>query len=514
MATQSTAYFKCLIALCIIYGAVPQVNAQPVVSANNLALGGGGAAYLNGLEANFYNPANLMIFDRKGRFHFGAGNAGGYFQPVLSTDNIQTQITDFRDIFLPHNTGSQSISASEREQILEQNYPRSSLTSQHQARADVILAGIQWRGDRQAYSLVARTRTGTRIEVGRGWYSDEFIEQGSRRIRDFHLTMQNQVLHEISFGYAREFELINGLLPQINKLYIGIAPKVVAAGAYMDAVYNARYETDSDIMTDAAYRSRFMHHSSGAYSDMINHYRSAGNLQSALNQHLDNYFSLSPTGYGAGIDFGLTYMISLGSDVSILNTGAGRNPVERSLRISFSVTDLGVIHYNSSPLSISGEPESAMIEEQEPVQTKFTGAPGQFLSFFEHAESLPNPLPATGQFSESSFSGLLPTSFNAGALLDLNRLRLMGDLTLALNKTAFSGTQLTAHLGMEAKPVSFLPIRLGTRLAAGAPVTIGLGTGINTRYWNFSVSSQVLLRSSSLTSELVGGAVAGLQFHL
>ncbi len=513
MTTQSTVYLY-IIGLLILCGSALQVSAQPVVSGHNLALGGGGTAYLNGLEANFYNPANLIIFDRKGRFHFGTGNAGGYFQPVLSTDNISTQITGFRDIFRPHSLGSQSVSVSERNEILEQHYPGKTLTSRHQARAEVILAGIQWRGDRQAYSLVARTRIGTRTEVGRGWYSDEFIKRENRRVRDFQLTMQSLILHELSFGYAQEFELINGLLPQINKFYIGIAPKVVVAGSYMDATYDARYETDSDKMTGLMHRSRFTHHSSGLYSDMIRHYRSTGQLQQALNQYPDEYHSLSPTGYGLGIDFGLTYLISLGSDVSILDRGANRVPVKKSLRIAFSLTDLGIIHYNTAPFTASGYQETALVEEQDPVQSKFIGAPGQFLSYFEEADALSNPLLSPAEHSEDPFSGLLPTSFNAGALLDLHRLKLMGDFTLALNKTAFSGTQLTAHLGMEARLLPFIPIRLGTQIAAGTPMAVGLGTGIETRYWSFAISSQVLLKASSLTSEMVGGAFAGLQFHL
>ncbi|MGK7370503.1 MAG: hypothetical protein ACNS64_09825, partial [Candidatus Halalkalibacterium sp. M3_1C_030] len=67
---------------------------------------------------------------------------------------------------------------------------------------------------------------------------------------------------------------------------------------------------------------------------------------------------------------------------------------------------------------------------------------------------------------------------------------------------------------IESRPLPYLPLRFGTSLAAGKPVRFGAGTGIETRYWDFSISTQVLIKSSTLTSDVVGGAVAALQFHL
>ncbi len=108
----------------------------------------------------------------------------------------------------------------------------------------------------------------------------------------------------------------------------------------------------------------------------------------------------------------------------------------------------------------------------------------------------------------------MPTSFNAGLVLDINRIKLMSDLTLGLSNTAFTNKKLVAHFGIESRPLPYLPLRFGTTLAAGKPLRFGAGTGIETRYWDFSISTQVLVKSSTLTSDVVGGAVAALQFHL
>src|SRR6056297_1484219 len=154
----------------LIFGS-GSLMAQPVLNARNIALGGGGTAYLNGIEANFYNPANLSVYDREGSIHVSLGTLGTFFEPVLSSGNPKNQFQRYADTFLPYEAGEQSISTAQRTTILDENYSGSNLTSEHLSRADFIWGGIQWIGDNKSYSLALRTRVGSRIEVGRGWYS-------------------------------------------------------------------------------------------------------------------------------------------------------------------------------------------------------------------------------------------------------------------------------------------------------------------------------------------------------
>ena len=93
-------------------------------------------------------------------------------------------------------------------------------------------------------------------------------------------------------------------------------------------------------------------------------------------------------------------------------------------------------------------------------------------------------------------------------------MKVSGDLTLALKDNAFKSTKLTGHFGLETKPHPNIPLRFGTQLAAGLPIHLGIGSGVETRHWDLFISTQVLVKSSALTTELIGGALAGLQFHL
>lgn len=507
-------YSRLIGCLCaVLLTGTGTLAAQPVLNARNIALGGGGTAYLNGIEANFYNPANLSVYDREGSIHLSFGTLGTFFEPVLSSGNPKNQFQRYADTFLPYQAGEQSISTTQRTTLLDENYSGNNLTSEHISRVDIIWGGVQWISDKKSYSLAFRTRVGSRIVVGRGWYSVENIERDGISIRDLTLVKQTQALHEISFGFAQEFQFLNGLVPRINKLYLGIAPKIVLGGTYENSVYSGGYLTDIDQNT-TNYQSEFAFYSTGLYTDMMSSYLNSGSAQTAIDRELNNRFLLKPSGYGAGVDFGLTYLIPLGSDVSLLDSGENRRPVEKSLRVGLSITDIGVVHYSQNPLQLSSERTTTQINSQSPVDNQFIGSAGQVPVFFDEATELPNPFLEAENQSEEKFTVSLPTSFNAGFVLDINRVKLMSDLTLGLSNTAFTNKKLVAHFGIESRPLPYLPLRFGTTLAAGKPLRFGAGTGIETRYWDFSISTQVLVKSSTLTSDVIGGAIAALQFHL
>lgn len=487
--------------------------AQPVISPQSIALGGSGTAYLSGFETTFWNPANLAISNRPGTFHFGVGPAGILYEPILSDDAAKEQFLNFTDRFYPYRPGSAAITEQQREAIIAENYSGNSLLSQHESRVDVILAGALWQSDDEAFSIVARTRMASHIEVGRGWYSDEFTIKGNRQLRDFTLNQWRNQLYELSFGYARAFTFFNGLSPRLNKLFVGIAPKIIVAGPRLHATFNARYIREEGqntyfLIDDYHYRS------TGKYTEATSTYMATENPARAVSRNLSKTYQFRPTGYGLGFDFGLTYLIPLGDDLPMINPRDEFSVVSKSIRISLSVTDIGLMHYSKNPLTLSLPTGSVRIAQQAPHNAMFIGAEGQYFSYFDNAESLPNPFLDSPEENRESFSTLLPTTINTGFLVELPRLKLMGGLTLGLNNTAFTSTKLMIHGGLELWPVRQIPLRLGTRLAAGLPPRVGLGTGFKGRYWDFNIGTQIILRSQTLTSEFVGAALAGIQIHL
>lgn len=503
--------------LCLILAMVglndSLVRAQPVITAENMSLGGGGTAYLNGPEATFWNPANLMIQDQPGQFHVEIGQSAIQFEPMLTSRSFNQQFANFLDGYQPYTQVAADISAKQRSSILNTHFPENKLQSQNQQRADLILGGAIWQQRDYALSVALRARYASTIKAGRGWYEDEFTEHNGRQIRDFSLIQHRSEFYELAVGYAQEFTFVNGLMPRLNTLYIGMAPKIILAGPSFDASYNARYIRNSEESMSSTFVSDFSMQSSGRFSGTTTDYLQSRNPREAIKRNFRDNYHYQQTGYGVGFDFGLSYVIPLSGRKGNNPNSSTSRAAEKSLRIAFSLNDIGTIRYHSQPLNMSSGRDSSRAQWPGAANTMFVGAGGQYISYLHEAPVLPNPLVNTEQESDENYSALLPTSVNTGVLLDLEQFKFMGDLTLGLYDTAFTTTNLGVRLGAEIRPLPRIPIRLGTRFASEQPFQMGLGTGIETNHWDFTVGARALFRQESPGTTLVGAAFGGLHFH-
>lgn len=488
-------------------------HAQPVITAENMSLGGGGTAYLDGPEATFWNPANLMIRDQPGQFHLDIGQSAIQFEPLLSSKSVNQQFANFLDGYQPYTQVAAGINGRQRSTILNIHYPENKLQSQNQQRADFMLGGAVWQQKDYALSVALRARYASNIKTGRGWYEDRFTEHNGQQVRDFSLIQHRSEFYELAVGYAQEFTFVNGLMPGLNKLYIGIAPKVILAGPAFDVRYNARYIRDDEERINSTFIADFSMESSGRFSGTTSDYQQSRNPRQAIRDNFRDNYHFQQTGYGIGFDFGLSYVIPLSSRKKSFSNSSASAAAEKTLRIAFSLNDIGTIRYHNQPLRMSSPADSFRAQPQTPANTMFVGAGGQYISQLHEATFLPNPLLNAEQESDEKYSVLLPTSINTGLLLDLDPFKFMGDLTLGLNNTAFTTTNLAVRLGAEVRPLPQVPIRIGTRFASEQPYQMGLGTGIETRRWDFTIGVRTLFRQESPRATLVGGAFGGLQFH-
>jgi hypothetical protein len=487
------------------------LKAQPVTTAESVALGGSGTASFNGYEATLWNPANLIIQDRPGQFHIGIGSGGGRYEPVLTGSTIRHQASNFLDGYFPYKARTVAISDQERNTILDTHYPNQKLWTENQQQAELVLGGALWQREDYAFSVVARARYASRFRVGRGWYDQEFISNDDQQVRDFSLTQHRSEYYELAFGYAQEFTFINGLLPRLSKLYIGIAPKIMVAGPTFNARYKARYIRDNSSIRNPLV-TEFSLYSSGPFSDATRQYLESRDPQQAIHQNLGNRYTFQATGYGLGFDFGLNYVIPLGGVTNDYMQDKA-SPPEKSLRIAFSLNDIGAIRYHDQPLSLSSAKDTLQTGQPGTADEMFIGAGGQYLSYFHQRPFHSNPLLNTDNQSTESYTSLLPTSINTGFLLDLSAFKLTSDLSVGLNNTAFTNTNLALSLGIELRPIERVPLRLGTRLAKEQPFQLGFGTGIETRYWDLLISARTLFQAPHQANALAGGAFGGMRFH-
>jgi len=495
--------------LCATFGV-----AQPVLTPKNLALGGGGTTYITDYNANFYNPANLLIHDRQKKVDIGFLVGGSFFNGVLNYENVFDQKDNAFNYFSNYSSGTNDISTNDRSQIIENHYKRERLSSVHQSRFELTTLGVSWMKNNKAYSFATRTRVGSRFETGRNWYTDQEVVKNNITTSNQDLIQNYQVLHEFSFGYSESLNLINGLSSRLDNFIIGIAPKFILAGPYQKADWKNEYNQANNSVEINRTQS-FEYQSAGNLTAVTQAFFNGSPALESSDQNLDPFEDelLNIHGFGVGLDVGFTYLLTFGSDLSTL--GSNRQPTKRSLRISFSINDIGFVNYNDQTLSLDEVNESSTTTDfPATADEAFIGSPGQFLNFVDTFGD-DNPFNDNEQnFYTSSFSTLLPTSFNGGIMIELSRIKLMGDMSIGISNSAFNSTVLTTSVGTELRPLNFLPLRGGLQFTPGLPGSFNIGTAIETRFWDLSLAMMVSSRSFTSATNISGAGYAVLQFHL
>ena len=484
------------------------VLSQPVITPRNMALGGGGSTYITDYNANFYNPANLMIRDREGNFSIGIGIGGFFFNPYENFSSPNDQYENARDYLSAYEPDNTRLFSSNRQQVLDNTYPRNLSLSDNTTRYDATLLGMKWKRENHSFSIAIRSRTSSTTRVGKGWYENEFQEnRDGNTILDRSLINRYQSLHEISFGYAESFQFLTGLTPRLDNFIIGIAPKIVFGGNYQNAVWENIYEPTGNSVRRI---QSFSYDATGDFGASTAAYLNGTDIQNANAQSFsNNYFSLD--GIGAGLDIGVTYLLTLGSDLSAVKPD--QQPTRKSLRVSFSMTDIGFVSYNNNEITLTNEADTTSGATL-PISVSnemFIGNRGQYIDFIlQYGED--NPFLQTTS-KNGSFSSLLPMALHGGALLEINRLKLMGDVSVGLTNNAFNSTKLISSVGVELRPLKFLPLRGGIQFKAQQPDFLSVGTAIETKKWDLSVAALFTPNSLTNTPTVTGVSVATLQFH-
>src|SRR5690625_58687 len=471
----------------------------------NIELGGGGTAYTTGYEALFINPANLHIQDHRNSLQFSAGTAGLY---LLAPERKERPV-HYRDYLLDYTEGflpADRVPHFDPATVLKRNFPDGQLLSENQTRAEAHLFGFHHRRQRNSYAVALRSRYANRFRMGRHYIDDQPAESGSRMF-ERSLFHQVQTFHEISFGYAESFEYLNGLNPGMSRLIVGIAPKLVVGSGYLDVAYREhfdRIDTNTLMRRERSWRS----HSAGAWSLMHERFL---NGQELFDPPVSWKKLLRPDGIGTGIDAGITWILPLNSE--FVSRPYSSHKTRNSVQLSLSVTDLGLIHYFRDPPTLETAPlisETSQVPAPSPVL--FNGRPGEHLYFLQRNGGL--PLTDADRGDTESFTTLLPTAFHGGALFQWNRFKLTGDLSLSLAETAFHPSGLTTYLGAEIRPLLFLPLRAGLRLAPNRPDYYSLGMGIETRYAELQTAIQLRRDPTGSGVEFLGVAATSLRLFL
>ncbi len=459
---------------------------------------GGGTAYVTGFEANFYNPANLLIPDYKYTTEIELGSASLQLnrRPV---NQVFVPYQGLLNQFLPNRTGNFLDINGNRQKLLDHWFDGEDANYSRYATFSTTPVGISWQNGPFAYSVGVHSRGFNRFELSKGWYTGntQNITNQNQVTRDLKQTIVTY--QEISVGFAQEVTLIDGWSPQLNRLYVGVAPKFIIPGMYMQADYQSAYQrnTAGDLQQIRALNMM----SAGAISGTWD----------GTNGDLTNGDLFSPTGWGLGLDMGITYVKSLGNDIALLR-GETRTPLRKSIRISISLTDIGFVRYNHHVTTINKSKETRLVQQlPDGPTTEFTGSPVQYLSYLQ-ADGAATGYTNAGRVHDISVS--LPTAFHAGAAYQDNWWMLTGDLTYSMNKNSFNFGGWMAHAGAEIRLLHFLPLRGGLQWQPGHHLILAAGLGVDTKRVSIDFGTRFSAPSTNRGFYLIGAAVTTLRLHI
>ncbi len=449
-------------------------------------MGGTGTSISSGIEAAFINPANLMIRDHRQGFLIHLGHLSYQNTDVVTDLDRIRSYTDAMKPFLMWDA--------------TQTYPIQSDLNGHSS-FDHLIAGFSYTSPGFGISLGWRVRGENTWSAGNGWTMSEFT--GGVPINDRALSQKLSVHQEIALGFAWEYDLISGWLTDLSKLFVGVNPKVILPGMYVDQSLTSTYSrTESGTVTHI-----------GSY-DLL----SAGRMGSyatygGVGQLLSQADLMTPTGFGGGLDMGITYIIGLGNEQSL---GIRRKDQTRnSIRFSAAITDLGFVSYSKDPVRRGADTLFTMNPTMSDVRSDgFVGSPGHFEAILTDADTERAIRDRSVAGQAGAINLALPTMLRGGAALQLNRFLVTGDIHIPLSTHPYYGDTRSIHIGTEVKLLRMLPLRGGISLNENLTTVYSAGFGLDFRNIDVSIASQFQVGSRTPGAfEPMGMSVAAMQIR-
>lgn len=471
----------------------------------NLGLGGGGTAYMDSYDANFLNPANLMLRnDRKTRLSIGLSgfSVGG--------GGSLADITTYNEYLTKDLTLTSQLSTTMLNDWFGTDPDASAKLGYEIA---ITPLGASYHRESWSASLAVRNRVIGDLGANRG-LAEAFFHGLDPAIfgtgRPVNFSTNVMAFTEISLGYAMRVMDLRGM-----KLYAGIAPKLLMGHTVQQVDFKSTLTANNGALTHV------FDYSIRTYGQMADDlHRFSVDYAAAPNDDkpvIGDYVEPGAGDFagvqsnGLGLDLGATLVMSA-DFIPIPDWGFFAGP--RQLAVGLSITDIGKIGIAEGSLFRSAGTvtfdgftyDAVQIDEQ------FDG------DFGKYTESVFRDSIGTDQYLGFSRDGTtevsrgLPTTINLGTHLKIGRLGLMLDLGAGMNDHGINSTRMYTALGAEYRFFGFLPLRMGLRAGGNSNTTYHVGTGLEFRNFEFSFGAA----SSSGSKENGAGihaAFSGLVFH-
>lgn len=493
-----------LLLTTLLTGLLPaDVYCRNLPSASRLALGGG-TAYLSGPEAHFVNPANLMIrtHHRNRQLKLGGGvlAATEGFDPTRPMD-----LVDRMDLlFVPGRTTGNS-EALEIVPVVT-DAPLKYRLHHHY---DVTPFAFTWMNVHSARSLSFRSRGISSSEISHSWFHrDDRPAQESEELNR-HIRDRYAVYHEVSLAFASEVTMYNRWYSGLNTLLFGIAPKVLIGGMHWDLTYESHYHAE-----DGQWRNtkNLQGNTAGPFSSYLSDLMYSSDHAGAFNSNIPPHANLITSGVGFGFDAGVTYIIPIGGDITL--SPHIRHPLRRSLRFSFSLTDIGVIYYFENARKVTTAEISRLYNELPDHHERYTGKPADFFQFIT-ADSVENAVMDQLIADPVSFyTRQLPTELNMGTVLQYDLISLMIDASYRLNPNDFEKDKWRGSAGLVLRMFRYFPLMASIQMDPNHNLSFGAGAGMDFGFFSLTGATRLFQDRSDGTEDWLGQAISVMELKI
>lgn len=473
-------------------------------SARELSLGGSAISNQSGSLSLFVNPANLFLeTETSYKWSITLPAVGALLiQPDISNGRF-TARENLENVFESTDQVPSPLTPSDLGSVRGDLFNGSGKGVQ-QAQINLTWFAASYRMSNATIAIGMRTRYHSEMRTGSGWFENNLPTDSTALDRSF--SQLHHSMHEISIGYAAQFEFLTGLTPSLNRLVFGFAPKLLLPGSYLQT----RWKSQTQLLNDGR---------------LINVHEARIRSSGTATQVLENQLSGTPppqfdisdlteiTGWGMAVDVGLTYSVPLGKRIRISPLG-GQGITLSGLQISVVLKDIGFIKQKQNLGLLVAPSDTLIINGDFGSANRFaTGAIDDFLPFISQDAKAAAQLGRLQDQTPSSLNRRLPPRFLMGITFTLPRITLVSELAYTTTDLRDDPDFLRFNIAGEVRPLHLLPLRASLLLQQDVPLMSGLGTGIDLKNISLNVGLLIQPDKGLLTDESLKGFAADLSIH-
>ncbi len=311
----------------------------------------------------------------------------------------------------------------------------------------------------------------------------------SDNIKSHDVRQRLTTLYEMNFGFATPLEMVSGWRSGLNTVYLGLNPKFLVSGMHFDGHYRSEYSEDIS--------GRWEHHkqvSATANGDLHEVLRQTtaqnGNMSEAMDANTGRFSLSEPTGAGAGVDAGITWIIALDDDTALVPGRQGS--LEKNIRFSFAITDIGAVRHNDNLNNY--KIERTQLQSSTPVSTppRFSGKAGEFSKFLSSGErEIASDFNEKLDQTETDQWTQLPTAMHLAGSYHYNNFMVGLDTSYQINPVHFFDKGWYNRISSEASLFGLMPLRASLLMDPEFRPSYSLGFGFDFDVINLGVETRL-----------------------